>query len=304
MIDTEYKPLVSIVIPVYNGAKYLHDAIDSALGQSYKSVEIIVINDGSTDGDETEKVALSYGDRIRYYKKENGGVATALNLGIKKMRGEYFSWLSHDDIYLPDKIKKELQCIKNGDVVYSEFVRVDSEGRKLPLNRQEPKSTYQDNIYYQLIGGYLLNGCAMLIRRDVFDRVGYFDPALRSTQDYDYWYRCANENIKFCALNDIVLLSRVHDEQGSAMDKNHFHEVVQLYIKMVQGLINNKAFGKMSCENITNLTNSLFRRGFWRAGVLLASSGFCLLPKVSIGIFLFNKAQALAVRLFFMVARK
>ena len=79
-----YEPLVSIVIPVYNGANYMRQAIDSALAQTYGNIEIIVVNDGSTDGGETERIALSYGDRIRYFRKENGGCASALNYGISQ----------------------------------------------------------------------------------------------------------------------------------------------------------------------------------------------------------------------------
>ena len=98
---TGEKPLVSIIIPVYNGANYLREAIESALGQTYGNCEVLVINDGSNDHGETEREALKFGDRIRYFKKENGGVASALNLGIRKMRGEYFSWLSHGFSTMP-----------------------------------------------------------------------------------------------------------------------------------------------------------------------------------------------------------
>ena len=100
----EQLPLVSIIIPVYNGADYVAEAIDSALNQTYKNIEIIVVNDGSNDNGKTEKIVLSYGEKIRYFSKENGGVSSALNIGIANMKGEYFSWLSHDDMYLPSKI--------------------------------------------------------------------------------------------------------------------------------------------------------------------------------------------------------
>ncbi|TFG59465.1 MAG: glycosyltransferase family 2 protein, partial [Deltaproteobacteria bacterium] len=81
------RPLVSIVIPVYNGSDYLREAVDSAMAQTYADVEVLVVNDGSDDGGKTEAIALSYGDRIRYFRKENGGVASALNLGVREMRG-------------------------------------------------------------------------------------------------------------------------------------------------------------------------------------------------------------------------
>jgi len=104
-------PKVSIVIPVYNGSNYLHEAIDSALAQTYKNVEIIVVNDGSTDDGKTEAIAKSYGDKIRYYYKKNGGVSSALNLGISNMSGDYFAWLSHDDIYLPQNVEFQLRAL-------------------------------------------------------------------------------------------------------------------------------------------------------------------------------------------------
>ena len=102
-------PLVSIVIPVYNGANFLREAIDSALAQTWPHCEILVVNDGSTDNGATEDISLSYRARIRYFRKENGGVASALNLGIREMRGDFFSWLSHDDVYLPDKCRNQVE---------------------------------------------------------------------------------------------------------------------------------------------------------------------------------------------------
>ena len=106
-----FAPKVSVVIPVYNGANYLREAIDSALSQTYSNIEIIVVNDGSNDKGETRNIALSYGDKIRYFEKENGGVSSALNLGIREMTGEYFSWLSHDDSYKPQKIENSIRYL-------------------------------------------------------------------------------------------------------------------------------------------------------------------------------------------------
>ena len=111
IMNSEWLPKVSIIIPVYNGANYMREAIDSALNQTYKNIEVIVVNDGSTDNGETEAIALEYGERIRYFKKRNGGVSSALNYGISKMTGEYFSWLSHDDVYSPEKIRHQIESL-------------------------------------------------------------------------------------------------------------------------------------------------------------------------------------------------
>lgn len=103
------KPKVSIIIPVYNGEKYVSEAIKSALNQTYKNIEVIVIDDGSED--KTETICKSFGKKIKYFKKKNGGVSSALNLAIKKMRGDYFSWLSHDDLYYPEKIERQIKFL-------------------------------------------------------------------------------------------------------------------------------------------------------------------------------------------------
>ena len=96
-------PVVSIVIPVYNGSNYLREAVDSALQQTYGRTEVIVVDDGSDDGGRTDAIIRSYGDRVRRFRKPNGGVSTALNHGLREMTGEWFAWLSHDDRFAADQ---------------------------------------------------------------------------------------------------------------------------------------------------------------------------------------------------------
>lgn len=91
--------------------EYMREAIDSALAQTYDNVEVIVVNDGSSDNEKTDAIARSYGERIRYFVKDNGGCASALNFGVPKMRGSYFSWLSHDDRYHPNKMAHQIEIL-------------------------------------------------------------------------------------------------------------------------------------------------------------------------------------------------
>lgn len=134
-------PKVTIVIPVYNGEKYVKYAIDSALAQTYKNLEILVINDGSVD--RTDEIVKSYGRKIRYIKKENGGVSSALNLAIKEMRGEYFSWLSHDDTYEPNKIEREIEFLKENNylgkkvIVFSDYYLIDKKGKLITESKKD-----------------------------------------------------------------------------------------------------------------------------------------------------------------------
>ena len=124
---------VSIVIPVYNGSDYLDAAIQSALAQTWENCENIVVNDGSNDHGATASVAERYQDRITYYEKSNGGTATALNYGIERMKGTYFSWLSHDDLYLPNKLRNQMNLLdRKGDpkrVIAGNYALVQDQGR-------------------------------------------------------------------------------------------------------------------------------------------------------------------------------
>ena len=211
-----FEPLVSIVIPVYNGANYLREAVGSALAQTYPHCEILVVNDGSTDGGATEAIALSYGEQIRYFVKENGGVASALNMGIENMRGDFFSWLSHDDVYMPEKLSHQIDLLSRLSpppeqaFVFSNFAYISAQGQHLwPAH----EGTVPQNIHPMLaVFQQCINGCTVLIHRDLFSSVGLFK-ALPTTQDYDMWFRMARR-AKFIYSSEITVLSRLHDSQG------------------------------------------------------------------------------------------
>lgn len=216
------QPLVSVIIPVYNGANYMREAIDSALAQTYKNIEIVVINDGSTDN--TREIALSYGDKIRYFEKENGGVSTALNLGIRQMRGEYFSWLSHDDIYMPNKIERQIRAVQSfGNeclAVGSRLAYLDMPERNVEVKYcSETIRKWMDLSKMEQLGIKVLFflgmiGCELLIPKMYFSRYGFFDENLHCVQDTMKWYQMFREN-KIIYIDDVLVLSRRHDEQVS-----------------------------------------------------------------------------------------
>lgn len=255
------KPKVSIVIPVYNGANYMQEAIDSALGQTYGNIEVIVVNDGSRDGGETERIARSYGDRIRYFAKPNGGVATALNLGIEKMEGEYFSWLSHDDMYAPNKVEEEVRlALAQGGpapIVAEGYWIMDAAGEALytvNLCSRYPAERLENPLFLILRGG--VNGCALLIHKSHFARVGRFDPSLPTTQDYDLWFRMFRGQ-RVCYAPTANVYSRCHGEQGSkAMLERHVEECDALWIGMMEAL---------TAEEMEEMSGSAYRfyRELW-----------------------------------------
>lgn len=224
------QPLVSIIIPVYNGANYLQNAIDSALNQTYENIEIIVVNDGSNDDGETEKIAFSYGNKIRYFCKENGGVSTALNLGISKMKGEYFSWLSHDDMYLPNKIKCQIDALASFEkttLCLCDTQQVDKTGSVIKKAKKAKKYTCGLNQWHDalnIILGYgACNGCALLIPKIVFDDVGGFDETLRYSQDALMWMKIFLNKYDLVYVNETGVSSRVHNGQLTQTGRALFH---------------------------------------------------------------------------------
>lgn len=222
------KPLVSIIIPVYNGSNFVKEAIDSALAQTYKNVEVLVINDGSCDDGKTEEIALSYGDKIRYFHKENGGVSSALNLGIREMKGEYFSWLSHDDKYTETKIEKQIQRLQSGgDVAVCSERQINSKGNYLSEPRDYIKEEQEGVVVWQeetcrVIDKTLFSGCALLIPKAVLDDVGFFDEELRYNQDFDMWMRICLKGYSWIYHNDVGVLSRVHENQVTQTRRDLF----------------------------------------------------------------------------------
>ena len=221
-------PFVSIIIPVYNGANYLNEAIDSALSQTYENIEILVVNDGSTDN--TENIALSYGDRIRYFKKENGGVSSALNLGIREMKGEYFSWLSHDDKYTPDKIKNQVELLNICDgkaIALCATQQIDKNSKEIITKRKNPFTSgeivsWQKGLRKLILNGSF-NGCALLIPKIALEENGLFDESLRYSQDRLMWIKILLNKYKLVYSDKKDALLRVHDKQLTQTGRSCFH---------------------------------------------------------------------------------
>ncbi len=214
------QPLVSIVIPVYNGTNYVKEAIDSALAQTYENTEIIVVNDGSTDDGATRRLVQSYGDRVRYFEKENGGVSSALNLGIREMRGKYFSWLSHDDAYEPEKVARQVRALENQSrcVAFCRQKTINAAsqeiGKSAPIAQL---STTEVNpwelVLKQLFCGSSFGGCCFMIPKAAFDACGLFDESLRYVQDLLMWIRLFLGGWNMVYREDYDVLSRVHEKQ-------------------------------------------------------------------------------------------
>ncbi|MEO8737511.1 MAG: glycosyltransferase family 2 protein [Edaphobacter sp.] len=178
---------ISIAIPAYNSELCLRETLESALAQTCQAHEIIVVDDGSKDG--TEEIARSFGDRIRYIKQENTGIAGARNRAIREATGDWIAFLDHDDLILPEKLEKQLAMIESNPnlvVVYSTFKYLYSDGTTLqvpvfPAKDLWPALRYRTPILPS----------TSIIRRSALEKIGGFslDPQLRMIDDWDMWFR-------------------------------------------------------------------------------------------------------------------
>jgi len=221
----KYEPLVTIIIPVYNGEQYVKYAIESALNQTYKNIEILVVNDGSEDG--SEDVIKHYTDKVRYIKKENGGVSSVLNIAIREMKGVWLSWLSHDDMYMPAKIEEQIKRLneileENPDCDIESYVlscqskRIDEKGNLLPRGSSYHPE-YKDGIELvaKEICRYTIGGCTVLAAKSAYEKMGGFDEGNRTISDADMWFRLMLAGYKFDFSNNQLVLSRYHKNMVS-----------------------------------------------------------------------------------------
>lgn len=209
----EKRPKVSVIIPTYNRKDYVTEAIDSVLNQTYKDFEIIVVDDGSTD-DTGELLKERYGDRIRYFYKENGGCASARNYGIKVSRGEYIAFLDSDDKYLPEKLEDQVEILEKNEqigFVYSDSYSFDGNKQKLSESVRPDKDNRVDYALFMVTN--MANG-SFVVRRDCLDISGYYNELMRYNEDTDLLLRLS-VNCKVYFSDKPTFAYRVHTGRKS-----------------------------------------------------------------------------------------
>lgn len=186
------KPLVSVVIATYNMARFLPLALRSALGQSYENVEVLVIDDGSQDDTQAAMAPFRSDHRVRYVFQQNGGQASAKNHGIREARGEYVAFLDADDMWVPDKLERQMPLFRSRrvGVVYSRFSYIDEAGRDL---RIEDYELFRGRVSGPLLIRNFIGFGTSLVRKECFDRLGSFDESIGMGIDYDLWLRFSTQ---------------------------------------------------------------------------------------------------------------
>lgn len=186
-------PLVSIIIPSFNMSALAVRAVESVLDQTYKNIEVIVVDDGSTD--DTRQCLKIFGDKIRYVYKSNGGVCSARNVGLKMAQGKFIGLLDSDDTYMPEKVERCLDfLLKHADYgfVHTDTYLVDSKGRVIE-QYQNPKSRMTGEITDTLLMGNFIANPTNFFRRECYERCGGYEESLFPPGDWDLWLRIASQ---------------------------------------------------------------------------------------------------------------
>lgn len=198
------RPLVSIVTPCFNTARYLAETIESVLAQDYPRIEYIVMDGGSTD--ETLEILRSYGDRLAWSSRPDRGAADAINRGFAEARGEIFAYLNADDVYLPGAITSAVRAFEENpeaQVIYGGGIWIDENGERL---RPYP---VRDFDAARLARECFICQPASFLRREAFENAGGLDPALQLTFDYELWMRLARV-YPMQRIEQTLALSRMH----------------------------------------------------------------------------------------------
>ncbi len=205
MTFTDSSPTISVVIPTYNSGALLKQTLDSALNQTLAPLEILVVDDGSTDGT-ADWIEANYGARVRVIRQRNGGVAAARNTGWRAARGEWIAFLDHDDVWHCDKLERLLDAATATrsattaspvGVVYGRWREVDERGQPLPasaqLTRQKRWHGASGYVFGWLFGWRcpIVSMSVPIVRRDLLEQIGGFDSRCVPCDDWDLWLRLA-----------------------------------------------------------------------------------------------------------------
>ncbi|MGI0011392.1 MAG: glycosyltransferase [Nitrosopumilaceae archaeon] len=210
---------VSIIIPVYDAAKYLNECVNSALAQTYSDLEIIAVDDGSKDN--SLEILNQYSDKIKIISKKNSGTASALNAGIKTMTAEWFKWLSADDVLKKNAVEtlvSEVNKLGNDSkscILYSNYDIIDESGKTIG-EVTEPNyndlGSFEQNVI--LLDHFYGNGTTSLIHKSVFAKSGLFNEKIRFKDDYEFWLRCCLlHGYRMHLLDQNIAKYRIHEEQ-------------------------------------------------------------------------------------------
>jgi glycosyltransferase involved in cell wall biosynthesis len=207
------QPLVTVIIPTYNREQYISEAIDSVLAQTYSNIELIIVDDGSTDN--TIERLQTYGPKLRYIQQENGGIGAARNAGIAQATGEFLAFLDSDDCWTPDKLTLQIAAFDQDPDLDIAF------GHVRQFYSPETDQQFRQRILCPeaAIPGYISG--MMLLRRSTFLQVGGFTVAASMGTDIDWYSRAVEQNLRLKLLSNVIYWRRLHGTNGGLLKPQH-----------------------------------------------------------------------------------
>lgn len=215
MTANDKLPLISLVVPTYNRKDYLRVCVRSLLDQSYPNCEVIVVDDGSSDG--TREMIAAEFPQVRYIYQENAGTSAAKNHGVAEARGEYIVFNDSDDVFLPRTVELLFNALPAGQTeacCYGRYLAIDADGVRLPV-KHKVKELPSGTIIGDLIRHIIVTNCGTLIPRKLFLEVGGFDTKLQNSEDYKLFLSLAVK-APFYAVQEPVFLRRRHNNNLSS----------------------------------------------------------------------------------------
>jgi glycosyltransferase involved in cell wall biosynthesis len=285
------EPLVSVIIPTHNRAELVRQAVQSVVNQTYRKIEIIVVDDGSTD--DTREVLGTYGGRIKYIYQERSERSKARNEGFRHSRGDYIAFLDSDDLWLPMKIEKQVQILndkRDVGVVYTDVQFIDRHGN--PHNGEFVWDTSQREVLYEdLMTHNVITGTtsSVMVRRTCLDKVGLFDESMNTCEDLDLYRRIARYH-NFYKIDLPLVKFRIHDRNtqhnASAMAKGweiiiekisrdtprefeHYKneaiiKILSQIVKLYRQDGRLRSFFSFCAKSVSQRPNWILTYGFWR----------------------------------------
>jgi glycosyltransferase involved in cell wall biosynthesis len=245
--------VVTTLIPVFNGAAFVQEAVDSALAQRGVDVEVVVIDDGSTDS--TPEILASYGSRIRVIRQKNGGHVNARNNGARLARGTWLAFLDADDAWLPDKLEKQLQAATEAvGLVYTDRQHFGDTNR-VSHTASESNTLWEGEIFERLLAGNFVTVASAMMRRDWFERLGGFDERLLVCEDWDLWLRFAGAGGVTAVVREPLTRYRLH---AASMSNDQ--------TRMCEGrlIVLERALGQASARNLDTNVVRKARASAWQ----------------------------------------
>lgn len=256
---------VSVIIPAYNRFSFLVEAVESVLSQTFTDFELIIVDDGSVD--ETRKIQEIYQHRVKYIFQENRGVSSARNKGIMLSNGEYICFLDSDDMWKKDKLETQVNFMdKNKDflVCYTDEIWMRNGVRVNPMKKHKKHSGM---IYDKCLPLCIISPSSAMMKREIFDKVGYFDENLPVCEDYDLWLRISKDYPIFFINKKLIIKRGGHPDQLSHLYWGIDRFRIRALRKMLDSRSLNPEQKRLTIMELQKKCDILLS-GFWKRGKL------------------------------------